>query len=127
MGFLYSVDHTNFIIDDGPEAPEQAEAFYGGVLGLEPLERITHAESPAGAWYLCGAPQVHLSAERNAASSNRASGRHAGFMVKDLDALRARLVAAGIEVKEGSPLPRQKRFFARDPFGNRLEFLEQTE
>jgi len=127
MGFLYGVDHINFTIDDGPEAFEQARAFYGGVLDLEPLGRTTHAESPTGAWYLCGAQQVHLSAERNAASSNRASRRHAGFMVKGLDALRARLAAAGFEVEEGSPLARQKRFFVRDPFGNRLEFLEQTE
>jgi catechol 2,3-dioxygenase-like lactoylglutathione lyase family enzyme len=127
MGFLAGVDHINLTIDEGAEALARAEAFYGGLLGLEPLARVTHAESPMGAWYHCGAQQVHLSAEAGAAGANRASRRHAGFLVANLDALGARLKAAGVEVKEGNPLPGQNRFFARDPFGNRLEFLQQVE
>src|ERR1700688_774551 len=114
MGFLVGVDHINLTIDEGSEALERATAFYGGVLGLQPLTRVTHAESPTGAWYLCGAQQVHLSAERSASGSNRASRRHAGFKVESggLEALRSRLVAAGGGVEEGGPPPGYKRVFA---------------
>ena len=51
----------------------------------------------------------------------------AGNCTLAAERMAARLKAAGIEVKEGNPLPGQKRFFARDPFGNRLEFLQQVE
>jgi catechol 2,3-dioxygenase-like lactoylglutathione lyase family enzyme len=125
MAFIVGVDHINLTIDEGAEALERARAFYGGLLGMEPTPRMTHEESPRGAWYVCGGQEVHLSAEAGAAGSNRASRRHAGFSVADLDALCTRVKAAGVEVKEDKPLPGRKRFFVRDPFGNRLEFLEK--
>jgi catechol 2,3-dioxygenase-like lactoylglutathione lyase family enzyme len=55
----------------------------------------------------------------------RAVGKsHPAFRVTDLPALRARLVARGVEVYDDLPLPGHDRFYARDPFGNRLEFVE---
>jgi hypothetical protein len=41
----------------------------------------------------------------------------------DVAGLRARLQSAGIATEDGRPAP-WKRFFARDPFGNRLEIHE---
>ena len=127
MALIVGVDHINLTIDEGADALERARAFYGGVLALEPLPRMTHEESPRGAWYSCGAQELHLSAESGASGSNNSSRRHAGFCVADLDALGSRIRAAGIEVKTGNPMPGRKRFFVRDPFGNRLEFMEQIE
>ncbi len=49
---------------------------------------------------------------------------HPAFRVADLDDLRARLVQAGVPVKEDASLPSVRRFFAADPWGNRLEFVE---
>jgi len=50
---------------------------------------------------------------------------HPAFLVRGLDALRERLVAAGAEVDAGQPpLQGLRRIHAFDPFGNRLEFLE---
>mgnify|MGYP001389422235 CR=1 FL=1 len=46
--------------------------------------------------------------------------------VEGLDALRARLEAAGIATEDDALLPGYRRFYARDPFGNRTEFLEPT-
>jgi hypothetical protein len=42
----------------------------------------------------------------------------------DLDALRARLNAAGIATTDDDSIPGSRRFFAADPFGNRLEFRQ---
>jgi hypothetical protein len=41
-----------------------------------------------------------------------------------LDALKARLEEAGAEVWTDEPLEGYDRFYASDPFGNRIEFLE---
>jgi hypothetical protein len=46
--------------------------------------------------------------------------------VNDLRGCREKLQAAGIEPKDGIPIPGYDRFEFRDPFGNRVEFLEQT-
>jgi hypothetical protein len=38
---------------------------------------------------------------------------------------KAKLIALGIEVVEGIPIPGYDRFEFRDPFGNRVEFMER--
>ena len=56
--------------------------------------------------------------------ANRA---HLAFLVDDLSALRARLAAAGITIAESiASIPGHTRFECRDPFGNRLEFLQEN-
>jgi hypothetical protein len=44
--------------------------------------------------------------------------------VSDLDELRARLAARGIDARDDDSIPGVRRFYAADPFGNRLEFRE---
>jgi hypothetical protein len=46
--------------------------------------------------------------------------------VSELDAWREKLVATGCEVIDGIPIPNFRRLEFRDPFGNRVEFLENT-
>lgn len=41
----------------------------------------------------------------------------------ELDALAARLAAAGLAVQWDGEIPGVRRFYAADPWGNRLEFL----
>ena len=50
---------------------------------------------------------------------------HPAFLVDGLDALRKRLEDAGIETVDDTQLRGHRRFYASDPFGNRLEFIEQ--
>jgi hypothetical protein len=40
--------------------------------------------------------------------------------------VRARIEALGLEVHEGEPVQGLARFECRDPFGNRLEFVQRT-
>jgi catechol 2,3-dioxygenase-like lactoylglutathione lyase family enzyme len=49
--------------------------------------------------------------------------RHFGIECEVVDGLRAKLKAAGLEIDNGRPAP-WKRFFVRDPFGNRIEIHE---
>jgi hypothetical protein len=51
------------------------------------------------------------------------SSRHPAFVVDHLSDLRDRLVSAGIELEDAIPINGRERFFCRDPFGHRIEFL----
>jgi catechol 2,3-dioxygenase-like lactoylglutathione lyase family enzyme len=127
MSLITGLDHVNLLIDAGDDALSRARAFYEELLGLEPLERPANTDSGRpGAWYQCGLQQLHLTTEKGASTVNQASRRHPAFRVANLDAMRRRLESAGVEIIAGNRFPGQERFFVRDPWGNRLEFVERT-
>lgn len=114
---LRRLAHVNFSIDD----VAAAQAFYAGVLGLEPAPRPTDAGRPGG-WFRLGPVEIHLSVdEHNDAARSK---RHVAFEVEDLAGWRAHLAAAGVAIDEGRPMPGVRRLFVRDPSGNRLELFE---
>lgn len=45
------------------------------------------------------------------------------MLTDDIVSLRLRLEASGVDVADDQPLPGFERFYAYDPFGNRLELL----
>ena len=55
------------------------------------------------------------------AEASPRSKRHVCFLVPDLEAARARIVADGIAIEEESVAEGLKRFFIRDPADNRIE------
>ena len=127
MGLITGLDHVNLLIDASDDALARAGAFYQDLLGLEPLERPADTDSGRpGAWYQCGVQQLHLTTEKDASVVNTTSRRHPAFRVADLEALRERLQKAGLEIIAGNRFPGQERFFVRDPWGNRLEFVERS-
>jgi len=65
---------------------------------------------------------IHLSVEEPAFLGPDAQ-RHFGIECADVDGLRIKLKTAGVEIDDGRPAP-WKRFFVRDPFGNRIEIHE---
>ncbi|HEX2570032.1 MAG TPA: VOC family protein [Polyangia bacterium] len=116
---LLRIAHVNLSIDD----VEAARRFYGEVLGLAPAPRPADAGRP-GCWFSLGDMEIHLSLE--AQPGNAGSKRHVAFEVGDLDALRAHLAAAGVSLEEARPMEGVRRFFARAPAANRLEFYVRT-
>jgi len=52
---------------------------------------------------------------------------HPAFSVAHLSALRHRLKETGVPVIEDQSVPDVHRFYASDPFGNRLEFIEDAD
>jgi catechol 2,3-dioxygenase-like lactoylglutathione lyase family enzyme len=126
MDLIVGIDHVNLLIDAGDGELKRAAKFYEELLGLQPLERPSNTDSGRpGAWYQCGAQQLHLTTEDGAGAVNRASRRHPAFRVANLEAIRSKLEAAGVEIIAGNRFPGQERFFVRDPWGNRLEFVER--
>ena len=127
MSLITGLDHVNLLIDSSDDALAMARGFYEELLGLEPLQRPANTDSgQPGAWYQCGVQQLHLTTEKDASAVNKKSRRHPAFRVADLEALRERLTKAGVEIIAGNRFPGQERFFVRDPWGNRLEFVERT-
>jgi hypothetical protein len=47
--------------------------------------------------------------------------------VDDLEQWREKLSAAGCSIQDGIPIPGMERFEFRDPFGNRVEFLQRID
>ena len=123
-GRLLAVDHVQLTIPEGDEHLDAARACYVDVLGLAEVEKPVPLRARGGLWFQGGAGatrfQVHLGVE--APSDTR---RHPAFVTDDLDALRSRIDAARLRVVDDVPLEDRRRFFAYDPFCNRIEFLER--
>ena len=114
------LDHVQVAAPPGCE--ERARAFYGGLLGLTELEKPGTMRASGGAWFALGGAQLHVGVEDPFTPATKA---HPGLSVADaeLDALAARLQAAGAPVTWDDRLPGVRRFYTADPFGNRLELL----
>ena len=106
-------------------APLNSEAdsrrFYGELLGLPEIPKPPELAKRGGVWFACGDQQLHIGVETDFRPARKA---HPAFSVIELDELRARIEAAGFQTESDDKLPGYRRFYAHDPFGNRLEFLE---
>jgi catechol 2,3-dioxygenase-like lactoylglutathione lyase family enzyme len=98
-----------------------AREFYGSMLGLAEIEKPASLGARGGCWFQCGDQQIHIGVEIPFQPAKKA---HPAFAVADLGKLRESLVAHGVKITEDDSLPGTDRFFAEDPWGNRLEFLE---
>lgn len=77
-----------------------------------------------GCWFRSGGCEVHLGAESDFRPARKA---HPGLLVEGLDALAERLNSGGVTVDWDQDFPGYRRFYAQDPHGNRLEFLEAVD
>ncbi len=105
------------------ERLEEARRFYSGLLGLEEAQRPEAELGRPGIWYRVGDRELHVQA-RDGYRSGRGE-HHPALVVDDVAGLKAHLAANGVEIQEAQPLSDRERFFARDPFGNRLEFMSR--
>jgi len=116
---VLGIDHVQVAAPAGCEA--EARAFYAGLLGLEELPKPEALRARGGCWFRAGTQEVHVGVEEPFAPARKA---HPGLVVADLDAAAARLRGEGIEVTPDDAIPGARRFYADDPFGNRLEFRQ---
>jgi catechol 2,3-dioxygenase-like lactoylglutathione lyase family enzyme len=112
--------HVQITVPRGAE--DAARAFYCDVLGLREVKKADALVARGGFWMRCGDLQVHVGVEDGVERS--ATKAHVAYQVDDLEAMRSRLIAVGVEPLEGIPIPGMSRFEIRDPFGNRVELLQ---
>jgi catechol 2,3-dioxygenase-like lactoylglutathione lyase family enzyme len=116
---LRPMHHVQLAIPRGGE--DQCRAFWGGVLGMSELDKPPVLAARGGCWFRGGALEVHLGVEEPFSPARKA---HPGLLVEGLPALAERLAEHGHPVTWDDDFPGHDRFYASDPFGNRLEFLE---
>ena len=118
---IAGLHHVQMAMPPGGEG--DAIAFYEGVLGLPRVDKPSHLAARGGCWFESGETRIHLGVEEPFTPARKA---HPALLVDDLPALRRRLEEAGVAVVDDEPLPGFERWYASDPFGNRLEFLSPT-
>jgi catechol 2,3-dioxygenase-like lactoylglutathione lyase family enzyme len=110
-----ALDHVQVMMPEGAE--DEARAFYAGLLCLTEVEKPEPMRASGGVWFAEG---IHVSGEEGFSPPRRA---HPALRVDDLDRLAATLAAAGCTVEWDERWPGVRRFYTRDPFGNRVELL----
>jgi catechol 2,3-dioxygenase-like lactoylglutathione lyase family enzyme len=113
------IDHIQLAAPEGCEAT--AREFYGTLLGMTEIEKPPLLRARGGCWFQCANQQMHIGVARNFSPAKKA---HPAFAVADLDELRQALAARGVAVIDDDAIPGTRRFYAEDPWGNRIEFVE---
>jgi len=113
------IDHIQLAAPRGCE--EAAREFYGRLLGLREIEKPESLRARGGCWFACGEQQIHIGVEGDFRAAKKA---HPAFAVSDLAKLRESLMTNAVQTIDDNSLPGTRRFYAEDPWGNRLEFLE---
>jgi len=117
---INEIHHVQVTIPRGAE--EVGRQFYCHVLGLQEIEKPAVIGDRGGFWLQVGNRQVHVGVEERV--ERTATKAHIAYQVTDLDAIRAYLEESDIAIQEDVPLPGLKRFQVRDPFGNKIEFIQ---
>ena len=126
------IDHVQLTMPAGGE--DAARAFYGGLLGLREVPKPGPLAGRGGCWFVGAARgatagdgpsfSLHLGAEADFRPARKA---HVALLVEDLDGLRATLDAAGTPTIDDDAPIGVSRFYAHDPFGNRLELVDRRD
>jgi catechol 2,3-dioxygenase-like lactoylglutathione lyase family enzyme len=119
---IVALHHVQITIPKGCEV--EARAFYCTELGLREIPKPTALLARGGFWLELGAIQIHVGTEDGV--ERRSTKAHLGFEVDDLARARRLIEGLHLEVVDGESIPGLSRFEFRDPFGNRVEFVQRT-
>jgi catechol 2,3-dioxygenase-like lactoylglutathione lyase family enzyme len=124
-GVITGLDHVQLAMPAGEDAEARAEAFYAGLLGIPRVPKPPALAGRGGCWFERPPVRIHLGVEPDFRPARKA---HPALAVAGLEAMLARLKAAGVEVRPGDRGPGLDHLvqaYVDDPFGNRLELLER--
>ncbi len=115
------IDHIQLAAPEGCE--KAARTFYAELLGWKEIPKPEVLKQRGGVWFQCGLHQVHLGVQRDFVPATKA---HPAFLVHNIQALKVHLLQNKVEIIDDDARNDEGvvRFFIKDPFGNRIEFLE---
>lgn len=113
------LDHIQICIPKGKE--DEARKFYTDIIGLTEIPKPEALYPNGGLWYEIADIQLHIGTEDEVNKSKR----HPAFEVLNLAEARTILKQNGILIREEIRIPGMDRFSFKDPFGNRIEFLQK--
>ncbi len=117
---IVCLHHVQITIPVGAETI--AREFYCGILGLQEIPKPQSLQSRGGFWLRLADQEVHVGVEEK--NLNLLTKAHLAYQVDELDKWLLVLSSAGLTIITGEPIPGYERFETRDPFGNRLEFIQ---
>jgi catechol 2,3-dioxygenase-like lactoylglutathione lyase family enzyme len=119
---VVGLDHVQLAIPAGGE--DEARRFYGVLLGLTEVPKPAALAGRGGCWFVGPGVALHLGVEADFLAARKA---HIAFLVDDLVALRATLDEASVTTADDTAPVGVRRFYVFDPFGNRLELVDQRD
>lgn len=117
---IQRLNHVQITIPRGAEA--QGRRFYCGVLGLREIDKPASLQGRGGFWLQLDDIQIHVGTEDGA--ERLATKAHLAYEVDDVEYWRVLLEGQGCTILDSVPIPGYLRFETRDPFGNRVEFIQ---
>ena len=114
------LDHAQLPMPPGGE--DTARSFYRDVLGIPEVPKPSSMLDNGGVWFRDGDAELHFSGEVDFRPASKA---HPALRVPNLDALAARCEAAGYPVEWDDRYPGVRRCYVFDPFGNRIELMQE--
>ena len=118
---ILGLHHAQITIPKGTE--EKAKDFYCQVLGLEEIEKPVSLQGRGGFWLQVGDKEVHVGTEEG--FDRLTTKAHIAYQVEDVSYWRSVLIENDIKILDSVPIPNFDRFEFRDPFGNRVEMIQQ--
>ena len=116
------IHHVQLACPSGSEP--SLRAFFVDALGFTVIEKPPVLAARGGIWFEGSGIQLHYGIDPDFQPARKA---HPGLLAKDLDTWASRIRQTGQEVTFDPELPGFRRFYAFDPVGNRLEFMEADE
>lgn len=113
------IDHIQVAAPKGGEA--EARQFYSEVLGMKEIEKPGPLKGRGGVWFEFDSYQLHVGIDEPFVAAKKA---HPAFKVAGYEALQKHFAESEVAITVDNSIPGVERFFAFDPFGNRLEFLK---
>ena len=117
---VLGVDHVQVTTPE--EFADDVVDWYQSCLGLEKIDK-PEGTRPMGAWFRAGRHEIHVSVDEH----NPPKTAHFGLVVNDFDAVISRLREAKCHIEQASTIPGRRRFYTRDPAGNRIEIVRYDE
>ncbi len=120
---ILAIHHAQITIPTGAEA--LAREFYCGVLRLVEIAKPDELAGRGGFWLAIGDRQLHVGTEDSADRGKTKA--HVAYIVDKLEEWYRILTASNVAITYGIQIPGFRRFEFRDPFGNRIEFMESLD
>lgn len=118
---ILGLHHAHITIPKGSE--DEGREFYCDLLGLPEIQKPESLKSRGGFWLRVGDREVHIGTEDGI--DRTLSKAHLAYLVDDISNWKITLTQNDIKIIESIAIPGYERFEFRDPFGNRVEMIQE--
>jgi catechol 2,3-dioxygenase-like lactoylglutathione lyase family enzyme len=118
---IIGLHHAQITIPQGKE--EEGRRFYCQTLGITEADKPDELAGRGGFWLQVGSRQVHIGTESGV--ERELTKAHIAYEVDNLHEMKQILQHHQIKLIDSVAIPGYDRVEIRDPFGNRVEFIQK--